>query len=59
MREAELFHARFVRALESGNRNQVAGLFRYPMQVRVLGLDSRLVAVPELIVVGLSIERPQ
>jgi hypothetical protein len=46
-REAEIFHARFVKALASGNRNQVAELFQYPMQVRILGLDSRLVAVKD------------
>lgn len=46
-RDAEQFHARLMKALASGNRKQVAELFRYPMQVRVLGLDSRMVAVKD------------
>jgi hypothetical protein len=42
---AEAFYQTLVGALNSDNRHAIAGLIRYPLQVRVLGLDSRLVAV--------------
>lgn len=44
---AERFHARLVAALAKDDRTTVATLFQYPLKVRVLGLDSRLVSVKD------------
>lgn len=46
-RPADVFYQTLINALNSDNRQALAGLFRYPLQVRVLGLDSRLVAVTD------------
>lgn len=43
--DARQFYRTLIDGLASGNRRQVAQFFRYPLQVRVLGLNSRLVAV--------------
>jgi len=45
--DAHRFYRTLTDGLASGNRRQVAELFRYPLQVRVLGLSSRLVAVKD------------
>jgi hypothetical protein len=45
--DADRFYRTLIDGLATGNRRQVAELFRYPLQVRVLGLNSRLVAVKD------------
>ena len=45
--DAHRFYKTLIDGVAAGNRRQVAQLFRYPLQVRVLGLNSRLVAVKD------------
>jgi hypothetical protein len=45
--DAHKFYRRLIDGLTAGNRRQVVELFSYPLQVRVLGLNSRLVAVKD------------
>lgn len=45
---ADRLYTTLRQALEGDDRSRVASLFRYPLQVRVLGLESRLVAVKDV-----------
>jgi hypothetical protein len=45
--DAHRFYRTLIDGLATGNRRDVVDLFRYPLQVRVLGLSTRLVAVKD------------